>query len=1319
MRLRFAFLYLIIPLFLRAQQLVSLPSTNLFPTSTVETVYQDKDGYMWYGTRNGLYRCDGYDIVPVRLNVLLNEKISHIIEPRPGYLWMGTGHGLFILDKNTFKVHELSCPEVKGKNITCFYVAKDNSVYIGTRGTLVQVSPEGKLLDKFTIKSHGVYCEVHSISDLPNGDLLICMDWDGLCRLDKHHRRIIDIPQEASCNTILRDDANHCYWIGTWGQGLFCYNPISGRFQQQPGLKRRGKGAGKVIWMVRDERLNYLWVAMLDNLYAYKIDTGNLLEPVDITGIIPSGRKMLTYILKDWDGNIWLPALDGNNMIISMGQSVMRRLPMDNLQNQTGYVPLITSLYKGEKDYLWFSSERSGLYLYNERSGHFISYKENKVMASYPFLFTSRIVGSRTKNKVWVASENYSKIFGVCHDGDRLRLEDIIDLEQFSRDVTPVQSIYEAENGCLWVGTSKDIWLYNPQNKWMRRICSVKGSVTGFTEQKNDMWICCRNNGIFRVRKPHISTGKSGIVMYPLAKDFSCIASQPDGSLLLGTDNGEVYGFYIQNKKGIFKRYRYLTEPEGGRINDIRVDGTGNCWILTGRQLRKYYISNNRFYDYSTSSDRLSGVSAFYSMTLYGKDTYIGGRGGILITNASDRPLEKEQMRPVQISDIKVGKTSLLSEEGERDVVSYTKGRVELEADSRNIQFSFSTLDLLNAPRIQYAYRLKGVDNEWNYTKVGYNTAFYNKLDKGTYTLEVKATDANGVWGKKVTTVTVVRLPAWYETWWAYTLWFLMGAGLIVFIWNLYLQKIRRENEAELAKRITDMKLKYYTNISHDLLTPLTTTGCVVDELEQEGTADRHLLQLMRMNLNHLKRLLQQVLDFRKLERGGMKLHVAYGDLTKFVGTICETGVLPLARQKHITFQFSSSPKDIKGYFDADKLDRILYNLCSNALKYTPENHRITLSLTLEQPYVELTVRDTGIGIAASELPLIFKRFYNNKQALPGTSHGIGLSMVKELVELHHGTISVESKEGVGSAFHVRLPINKESFAAEEVIDGPAALPASEIVNMKVDTRPSSFPAKPVLEQGTEPYTLLLVEDNTSLLEVMHRLFAGKYQVLTAENGREALEILKQKDVDIMVSDVMMPEMDGVELCKAVRTDVDICHLLIVLLTAKTQSEYQVEYYRAGADAYVAKPFDTAVLQSHLETLLHNREIRQKNFKSSTVLSITPLQTSHLDTAFLQDAVRIVETYISDSSFGVQELADTMNMSRSSLVRKLKKLTGQPPLEFIRNIKMKQACLLLKNKDIPIGEIVLKLGYNDVRYFAKSFREEFGMAPVDYRKRYL
>lgn len=1319
MKLNILFLFVFYPLFALAQQVISFPRSEMFPESTVKTLFQDAEGYMWYGTYNGLYRYDGYTVTPVRFNLLWNEQVNCIAEPRPGMLWLGTEKGVFVLDKRNLRAYELPLPAVSRKNITCLYVSVDRTVWFGVNGILYHTNPDGKLLGTYKLKSRGRLCEVHSLSEMKDGNMLLCMDLLGLCKLDLRRGLIRQLPQgNEPSNLILRDDKAGCYWIGTWGKGVYRYVPSEGVARQVADFGA-DRDAGKVIAIVRDDYLHYLWVVTLDNLYAFLVSGDGRLQRVDLSGLIPPGKKILMSLLKDNKGNLWLPAMDGNSFIVNFDHRHLKNDDLRLWQEKIGYIPIVTSMYKGERDYLWFASVRGGLCLYNQRTHNFISYRENKTLSAYPLLFTSRIVGRKQSGKIWVVTENNTTVYGIRHNGDRMELEEVVDLYRFTTQPARIRTVFEDSRGLLWIGTSTDVWLYNPMSGQARRITRVKGAVTGFAETRDCVWFCSQKNGLFRIGKLQSMSGKSMLpvgFLYPA--DFSCMAAVQDGTLLLGTVSGDMYHFRETGGKGVFNRCRYITGPEGGKINDIRMDGAGNCWILTGRLLKKYNLSSGLFYNYGTASDRNAGVSEFQSMTSYGQMVYSGGTGGILSIDAAGSPAEKSVPEPVRISDIKVGSLSLWDGRDNGRSISLSGGRVSLGHDSHNISFSFSTLDLVNASRIQYAYRLSGVDKEWNYTKTGDNTAFYNRLSRGTYTLEVRATDGNGVWNSPVTRLTVIRLPAWYETWWAFTVWGFSGIGITALIFFLYRQKIQRENEVRLTRQVSEMKLRYYTNISHDLLTPLTTAGCVVDELEKNGTSDKRLLYIMRMNLKRLQRLLEQVLDLRKVEKGGLSLKVSSGDLTRLVRSVGETGFMPLIQRKRITFSFCSEPERIEGYFDADKMDKVLYNLYSNALKYTPDGGTVAVLLQKVKSSAVITVRDNGTGISASELPLIFKRFYDNRRTLPGMSHGIGLSLVKELVELHHGTVSVTSTLGKGSVFTVSIPIERESYSSDELVDdgGAAVTAGASVSGVGILESDSVEPAATQYVPGHKEYSLLIVEDNNDLLEVMQRLFSDKYHVYTAGNGKEALAVLAEKDIDIMVSDVMMPEMDGVALCKAVRNDIDMCHVLIVLLTARTQNEFQVEYYRAGADAYVAKPFDKDVLVSHMETLLRNRSIRQKVFKDSTTLSITPLETSKLDTAFLREVVNVVETHISDTKFGVSELAGEVNMSRSSLVRKLKKLTGQTPLEFIRNIKMKQACLLLKNDSIAISEIVRKLGYNDVRFFAKTFREIFGMTPADYRK---
>ena len=618
----------------------------------------------------------------------------------------------------------------------------------------------------------------------------------------------------------------------------------------------------------------------------------------------------------------------------------------------------------------------------------------------------------------------------------------------------------------------------------------------------------------------------------------------------------------------------------------------------------------------------------------------------------------------------------------------------------------------------RYAYRLEGVDNDWVYPEEGKNSAFYTNLGKGKYVFKVKATDKNGLWSDKITEFTIHRLPAFYETWWAYTLYVMLAIGILWSMLHLYFQQIKQENNKRLMEEVTQMKLRYFTNISHELLTPLTILSCLADEIESPDKGDRKRVGLIQTNIRRLKRLLQQILDLRKIDSKNMKLFVSYGDILAVVRGICEDSFDLLMKNKQIVFSYSAEQEEIKGYFDRDKLDKILFNLLSNAYKYTPQGRSVRLDMQVyvfdRHQYLRIRIQDEGIGIAPKELDRIFTRFYSNRHNKSELSNGIGLSLTKELVELHHGTIAVESQPGKGSLFIVEIPIDKECFTADELKE------VDSVKDRVVETNGKEIVEEPETEEEGEKgeYTLLLVEDNAELLLLMKGLFAKTYQVATAENGRIALEYIREHNVDIVVSDIMMPEMDGLELCRTIKSDVATSHIIVVLLTARISTENQISSYEVGADDYIPKPFEPKVLKVRLASLLKQRRKIQTEFKNNPKAGLI-LHTgfTSLDEQLIEKALKIVEENISDPKLDVVTLADHLHVSRSTLSRKIKAITGQTPLDFIKDIKMKYACRMLENKTVTVAEVVIALGYSDHKHFTTSFKEVFGITPSEYQKK--
>lgn len=744
---------------------------------------------------------------------------------------------------------------------------------------------------------------------------------------------------------------------------------------------------------------------------------------------------------------------------------------------------------------------------------------------------------------------------------------------------------------------------------------------------------------------------------------------------------------------------------KGDFINQIVVDAYNHIWIVTNQMLKEYNPNNGAYRSYATNDPQLS-LSRFMEKSVYydrkaGK-IFFGGVSGF-ISIAPSQALESipEQIA-THITDMRVKGKSIRKE--------ISPGNsIRLSPDSQDLEISFSTLSYCGLEQIRYTYRLVGVDKDWVYLNPGENKAFYNKLSKGSYTFQVKATDKNGLWSNQITELEIYRLPAFYETWWAYLIYICISLGLITLFFYLYIRWMKRENNKKLVDEMTQLKLRYFTNVSHELLSPLAVLSCLAGSIRSSDKEDKKYVGMMLANIKRLKNLLQQILDLRRIDNKKMELSVSYGDVLAFLKELCKDSFAIMMSEKQINFSLVAEEDSVKGFFDRDKLDKIVSNLLSNACKYTPSGKSVFLSVGTKHAggheYLVLKVEDEGIGISSKEQDKIFVRFYNNKNSKPGLSNGIGLSLTKELVELHHGHITLKSALGKGSTFTIEIPLDKECYLSDEYcrMSEPVLSETSEL-------EPSG--EENLLE------TLLLVEDNRELLYLMKDIFAEDYQVLVAENGREAWESILKNGVDIVVSDIMMPEMDGIELCRHLKDDIATSHIIVVLLTAQISMENEITSYELGADDYVSKPFEPDVLKVRLKNLLNKRKQIQANFKNNPSIGmISKIDFTSLDEQLIEKAIKVVERNLSEPEFDVVALASELGMSRSTLARKIKGITGKTPLDFIKNIKMKHACQMLKNKRMSIAEMVVALGYNDHKYFAASFREVYGMTPSEYQKK--
>ncbi|KAB5181174.1 response regulator, partial [Bacteroides thetaiotaomicron] len=605
--------------------------------------------------------------------------------------------------------------------------------------------------------------------------------------------------------------------------------------------------------------------------------------------------------------------------------------------------------------------------------------------------------------------------------------------------------------------------------------------------------------------------------------------------------------------------------------------------------------------------------------------------------------------------------------------------------------------------------------------------AYYNNLPSGTYTFQLKATNENGEWSGYVRELTVVVLPPFWATWWAYLLYVIIVSVIGVSIYRTAKNRILlrnalrlREIEKAKAEELNHAKLQFFTNITHELLTPLTIISATVDELKTQAPSHNDLYTVMNSNIQRLIRLLQQILEFRKAETGNLKLRVSPGDIAAFVKNAAES-FQPLVKKRKIHFSFLCDPESMIGYFDMDKLDKILYNLLSNAAKYNKEDGFIQVSLSYDETdkdFILLKIKDNGKGISKEKQKNLFKRFYEGDYRKFNTiGTGIGLSLTKDLVELHGGTISVESEVDHGTEFMVRIPIER-SYYDEEQIDDEAISLMQNPVNYEDTQEDADVETQEVTIKAN---TILLVEDNGELLHLMTKLLSREYNVFTAQNGKEGIAVLEKEDVDLIVSDVMMPEMDGIEFCKYVKGHLEMSHIPMILLTAKNKEEDRAEAYEIGADAFISKPFNLTVLHARIRNLLKYKERMARDFKNQIVFEVKDLNYTSLDEDFIQRAIHCVNNHLEDPNFDQAQFADEMRTSKSTLYKKLKSLAGLNTSSFIRNVRLKAACRIMEEKgtNVRVSELAYAVGFNDPKYFSSCFKKEFDMLPSEYIERFI
>lgn len=1313
------------------------------PNSMVHQVYQDRDGYIWIPTFYGLFRYDGYEVRTFKSNLytpglLVNNNVLYVKEDYSHRLWIGTHEGLCVLDKRTGIMRKMKLEGISKHRVNEIHVTKDNKVYLGyIRGMAYYDEVKDILVLMTRENSKGDVPErvnVQALFEDENGDLLIGTWEDGLFRYSIKENKFLHYPPLSEENSIMAlfQDSRGVIWIGTSGSGLYKVTFSSDKKTlSSVNFRHDARNASSlssdfIYSIYEDLQTHSLWLGTRNGVGIMGFDDeGNFVNYQESGSEHYLPVREVNTVFQDKNGLMWIGTKGaGVFHVDTRSRSFKAIYPRGNGKS---FTDLISTLYIEEDGAFWVGS------------GYGVDYHSgSKKTTLFPFKRPYHISYSSSTREVLLAVHDEGVI--ACRNGEIIRQYKISNCSFVPHDL--VYLVHEDRKGNWWLGTYKGLGVrYRDGREYC--IGQLPGAdellskeITSIIEDNDgSLWLATNNNGIVHVtgnlEQPELMQCKNYCIengLLPVNTPL-CFLLDKSGRIWVGTEGS---GLCLYDPQGdcFVSVHREYNLP-GDMVGSIEEDNNGNLWLGTNQGLAKVAIIGKekgkaRIF---TVADGLADNFFNQNASFYHNGSfYFGCSRGIVTFN----PEIGEEMHTdisLRITDILIDGKSLeqLPEKQRSEISSLTSdftNQLVIPAAYSNFTISFASLTYNQPQQNNYAYRLLGFDANWHYVDAANRNAYYSNLDPGKYVFELRATNENGDWGE-IREMEIIVEPPFWATWWAYLIYTLFIILVVVIIWlgarrRLMLRNLLHLQEMETNKvqELNHIKLQFFTNITHELMTPLTIISASLDDLKVQLPKFNELYYTMDLNVQRLIRLLQQILEFRKAESGNLKLRVAKGDVALFVRHEAES-FEPLIRKRKLHFSVVCEQDVMEAYFDRDKLDKILYNLLSNAAKYNREGGYIQLSVRYSsvEGFITISIKDNGKGISEERQKALFQRFYEGDYRQFHTiGTGIGLSLTRDLVNLHRGSIRVESEIDKGTEFFVELPIGRDAYSDDEIIE---MIEKATLKDKIIDQ--TDYESAEVLPNHSEANTpcILLVEDNEELLAVMYRLLSREYRILKAMNGRQALEIMQNEDVTLVVSDVIMPEMGGIELTKQIKTNLEMCHIPVILLTAKSAEGDRDEGYTAGADAYLTKPFNLAALHARIKSLLNLKERAADDFKKLLAFEIKELNYTDMDEKFVQDAIACVNRHLDDPEFDVPQFVDEMMTSRTTLHKKLKSLTGLNATGFVRNIRLKAACKAMdENKTIRISELAHAVGFNDPKYFSFCFKKEFGLQPTEYIDKY-
>jgi signal transduction histidine kinase/ligand-binding sensor domain-containing protein/DNA-binding response OmpR family regulator len=1304
---------------------------NGLPNNTVHQAFQDRRGYMWFATNHGVCRYDGYRFTSFRNDPRDSTSLSGLLarviyEDKVGNLWIGTESGglnRFNREQETFE-HILPADSVRGIGTSVKAIAEDKNgcLWLGTNIGIKMYDPRSKKVQWYPFRHNNPASPSNTYVRVLQFDVQGKL-WVGTnAGLDLFDPSTQTFSRVYAGNPELKDEIWEIYndpagmlWVGTYNNGLFMINPAS-RQIQKIHLDGDREWSKTIRSIVRDENGLY-WIGSRAGLCVYNAER----KTAAWFGNIENEQKSLVnnsilHVYKDAGKNLWISTRGGISLMVP-GQQIFRHYKaLHNNSKHLNNNEVYAAWADKSGNNIWIGTGEGGVNILDRKTEQF-SYMTHNVSK------INSIAGNCIKSfmdddkgNVWIGT--YKEGISVYNFKTKRFTHFRHDpANPSSLSDNSVWALYKDKKGNIWAGTDAGLDLYNEQTRgFIHQTINSKNQKVAWISEDSRGYLWLGLLSVVAIFKPEVG------IINTVREQGSCFYEDTKGRYWLATRNNGLVLFGAQN--GPLKYYDERNGLPNNQVFQILEDNRGQLWLSTANGLALFDPEKETFTNFD-KRDGLQNNQFHYGAAckLSNGELIFGGVNGFNLFDPA-KVVKNNYQPPVVLTDLKIFNKSVHSNDQMSVLhrsISETK-EITIPYEYNILTLEFAALNFVRPEKNRYKFKLIGFDKEWN--ESGFKTsATYTNLDPGQYTFSVIASNNDHVWNNNGLQLQIKILPPFWKTWWFYLLVALTLVGLIymIIIFRVNREKIKQQLYVERSKvkqlhEVNAIKLRFFTNVSHEIRTPLTLIIGPLERIKNTEMSQelmRSQVEIMYRNANALLKLVNQLLDFRKLETGNLKLELEKGDLILFIREIVHS-FSSMAEDKGVHLKFSAFNESMLTYFDSDKLEKILNNLLSNAFKFTGKNGTISVYMTAgvdesfdsHDEFIEMVVKDNGMGIESKNRERIFHRFFQVSESKNQGGTGIGLALTRELVKLHKGEIFVNSEPGKGTRFTVRLPLIKEN---REQADTASTMKETQSHSVEKE----GTPKKELLTENI----LLIIEDNADVRQFIRDNFESQFHIEEAADGSEGLRLAQKLLPDIILSDVMMPLLDGNELCKKLKADEYTSHIPIILLTALSSKQHTIEGLSSGADDYITKPFDISILQTKIENLLSLRNSMRRKFAGELIISPTNVTVTSFDEVFLRNAIEVVEKNIDDTELDIETFSKQMAVSRMQMYRKLSALTGMTVKEFIRDIRLKRAAQLLDQKNLNVSEVAYAVGFKDLSHFRKCFREKFGMNATEYLKK--